>query len=92
MTAKRTIVYAVLALVIAWAGQALWATLFNPLVWNLTYIGVHVARAIHEPNYDSAVSARVFSMLAIVFNALIYFAVLLALDRMVARRKAWKVS
>lgn len=91
VTAKRVIVYAALALAIACTGQALWSTLFNPLVWRLTYLGVHLSRAIHEPNYDSAVSARVFSMLAIVFNAVIYFAVLLVLDRLVARRKARKV-
>ncbi|HEY6307981.1 MAG TPA: hypothetical protein VI488_16140 [Candidatus Angelobacter sp.] len=82
MTTRRKLVYATLAVVIAFSAHALWKTLFNPLVWHITYIGVHIARAIHEPNYDSVTSARIFDALAIVFNALIYFAVLLALDRL----------
>jgi hypothetical protein len=88
MTMRRKLIYATLALVIAVFAQALWKTLFNPLVWHLTYIGVHIARAIHEPNYDSEVSARVFDLLAVLFNALIYFAVLVALDRLLARRRS----
>ena len=92
MTTKRKIVYAVLALVIAWAAQALWSTLFNPLVWNLTYLGVHIARAIHEPNYDSVLSTRAFSVLAVLLNAIIYFAVLLGLDRLAVRRTRRQVK
>ncbi len=84
MTTRRKLIYATLALVIAFCAHALWSTLFNPLVWHLTYIGIHVARAIHQPNYDSAASARGFDALAILSNALIYFALLLALDRFVA--------
>jgi hypothetical protein len=91
MTTRRKLIYATLALVIAILAHALWKSLFNPLVWHLTYIGVHVARAIHEPNYDSVVSARVFDVLTVLFNALIYFAVLLALDRLLARRRARRV-
>jgi len=83
MTARRKIVYGVLALAIAGAGHALWSTLFNPLVWHLTYVGVHAARAIHQPDYDSLASARLFDVLAVVINAAIYFAVLLALDWLV---------
>lgn len=85
MTARRKTLYAALALVIAVCAHNLWTTLFNPLVWHLTYIGVHVARAIHQPDYDSAASARAFGALAILINALIYFAVLLALDRLLGR-------
>lgn len=85
MTTRRKIIYATLALVIAVCAHILWKTLFNPLVWHFTYIGVHVARAIHEPNYDSATSARVFDVLAVLFNALIYFGVLLLLDRLLVR-------
>lgn len=85
MPTKRKIVYAVLALVIACAGHALWSTLFNPLVWHLTYVGVHIARAIHQPNYDSLASARAFDVLAILFNAMVYFAVLFAIDRVLSR-------
>lgn len=85
LTAKRAIIYAALALAIACAGQVLWSTLFNPLVWRLTYLGVHLSRAIHEPNYDSVASARVFDFLATAFNAVIYFAVLFAIDRVLSR-------
>jgi hypothetical protein len=88
MTRRRKLIYAAVALAIAIAAHYLWMSLFNPLVWHLTYIGVHVARAIHEPNYDSVASARMFDILAIMFNALIYFAVLLALDRLLARRRS----
>jgi hypothetical protein len=88
MTTRRKLIYATLALVIAFFAHVLWKNLFNPLVWHLTYIGVHIARAIHEPNYDSAASARAFDVLAVLFNALIYFAVLLALDRLIVRRKS----
>lgn len=86
MTTRRKIIYAALALVIAVCGHLLWKSLFNPLVWHLTYVGVRIARAIHEPNYDSVASARMFDVLAIFFNALIYFALLVALDRLLARR------
>jgi hypothetical protein len=88
MTTRRKIIYAALALVIAVCAHALWKSLFNPLVWHFTYIGVHVARAIHEPNYDSVASARMFDALAIVSNALIYFVVLLALDRLLTWRRS----
>jgi hypothetical protein len=88
MTTRRKLIYATLALVIAVFAHVLWKTLFNPLVWHLSYIGVHVARAIHEPNYDSVTSARVFDVLAVLFNALIYFAVLLALDRLTIRLRS----
>ena len=92
VTKKRKIVYASLALVIAFVGDSLWWTLFNPLVWRLTYIGVHIARAIHEPNYDSAASARLFDVVAILFNALIYFVVLVAVDRTLAQLRTTRVS
>ncbi len=85
MTYRRKIAYAVLALVTAWAGQALWSTLFNPLVWHLTYAGVHIARAIHQPDYDSVASARAFDALAIAFNAVIYFGVLAGMDRILGQ-------
>jgi hypothetical protein len=85
MTTRRKIIYAALALVIAVCAHALWKSLFNPLVWHLTYVGVHIARVIHEPNYDSVASARLFDALAILFNALIYFGVLLVLDRSLGR-------
>jgi dipeptide/tripeptide permease len=85
VTKKRKIVYATLALAIACVAQALWSTLFNPLVWDLTYLGTHIARAMHQPDYDSAASARVFDALAILINALIYFAVLVAADRTLVR-------
>ncbi len=90
MTTRRKLTYAALALAIAVCAHALWTTLFNPLVWHLTYLGVHVARAVYPPNYDSAASARAFDALAILINALIYFAVLLALDRLLGRlRSSW---
>jgi hypothetical protein len=88
MTTRRKLIYATLALVIAFFAHALWKSLFNPLVWHITYIGVHIARAIHEPNYDSVASARLFDALAILFNALIYFGVLIALDRWLAHRRS----
>ncbi len=88
MTLRRKLIYAVLAMAIAWCAQALWKTVLNPLVWHLTYIGVHVARAIHRPNYDSAASTRAFDALAILINALIYFGVLMALDRLIVRWKS----
>lgn len=88
MTTRRKIIYATLALVIAVCAHALWKTLFNPLVWHVTYIGVHIARAIHEPNYDSVASARVFDALAILFNAVIYFGVFLALDGSLGRLRS----
>jgi hypothetical protein len=93
MTGKRKIVYAVLALAIAILAHQLWYTVLNPLIWDLTYIGTRLARAIHQPDYDSVVSARVFDLLAITFNALIYFAVLVAGDRSRARlRKRRRVT
>jgi hypothetical protein len=85
MSKKRTIFYAVLALAIAVAAHRLWYTVFNPLIWDLTYIGTRLARAIHQPDYDSAASAAVFDILAVTINALIYFAVLVAGDRTRAR-------
>jgi ABC-type antimicrobial peptide transport system permease subunit len=85
MTRKRIIVYAVLALAIAFLAHQLWYTVLNPLIWNLTYIGTWLARAIHQPDYDSLASERVFDVLAITINALIYFAVLVAGDRSRAR-------
>jgi hypothetical protein len=85
MTTRRKLIYATLALVIAFFAHALWKSLFNPLVWDITYIGVHLARAIHEPNFDSVASARLFDTLAILFNALIYFGGFLALDRSFGR-------
>ena len=92
MTARRKSIYAVLALAIAVVGQHFWMTLFNPLVWHLTYIGVHVARAIYQPNYDSVASTRTFGVLAVLINAGIYFAVLFFLDRLVARMRGRSVS
>jgi hypothetical protein len=92
MTTRRKIIYALVALAVAVVAHNLWTSLFNPLVWHLTYIGIHVARAIHEPNYDSVASARTFDVLAILFNALIYFAVLVALDLLLARRRPRKAS
>lgn len=80
MTRKRIIVYAVLALAMAFLAHQLWDSVLNPLVWDLTYIGTRLARAIHQPDYDSLASARVFDALAITINALIYFAVLVAGD------------
>ncbi len=88
MTLRHKLIYAVLAMAIAWCAQALWKTVVNPLVWHLTYIGVHVARAIHRPDYDSAASTRAFDAQAILINALIYFAVLLALDRLLGRLRS----
>jgi hypothetical protein len=85
MTRKRKIIYAVLALAIAFVAHQLWYTVLNPLIWDLTYIGTRLARAIHPPDYDSALSTRVFDMLAIAINALIYFVVLVAGDRSRAR-------
>ena len=85
MTRKRIIVYAVLALAIAFLAHQLWDSVLNPLVWDLTYIGTRLARAIHQPDYDSLASARVFDALAITINAVIYFAVLVAGDRSRAR-------
>jgi hypothetical protein len=85
MTARRKLIYGALALVIALGGHALWSTLYNPLVWHMTYLGVHLARAIHQPDYDSAASARMFDALAILIDALIYFLVLVAIDRLLAR-------
>ena len=87
VTTKRKIVYAVVALLIAIVGQHFWSTLYNPLVWHLTYLGVHLARAIHQPNYDSVASARLFNALAILINALVYFAILIAGERSRARLK-----
>lgn len=92
MSKKRTIVYAVLALAIAYVGQHFWYTLYNPLIWDLTYIGTHLARAIHQPDYDSAASARAFDLLAIGINALVYFALLVALDRGAARLRPRRAS
>jgi hypothetical protein len=88
MTTRRKLIYATLALVIAFFAHVLWQSLFNPLVWHITYIGVHIARTIHEPNYDSVASARLFDALAMVLNALIYFGVLIALDRWLVRRRS----
>jgi hypothetical protein len=87
MTTRRKLIYATVALVIAVLAHALWKSLFNPLVWHLTYVGVHVARAIHEPDYDSVVSARMFDVLAVVLNAVIYFGVLLVFDRALAQMR-----
>jgi fumarate reductase subunit D len=92
VTTKRKIVYGVLALAVAVVGQIYWSTLFNPLVWDLTYLGVRIARALHEPDYDSVASARVFQGLAIVFNALVYFAVLVAGDRSRARLRRKRIA
>jgi hypothetical protein len=91
MTMRRKLIFATLALVIAVFAHTLWKTVFNPLVWHMTYVGVHVARAIHEPNYDSVASAEAFDVLAILFNALIYFAVLVGLDRLLPRRGSRRV-
>ena len=88
MTRKRTIVYTVLALAIAFLAHQLWYTVLNPLIWDLTYIGTRVARAIHRPDYDSVLSTRVFDVLAIMINALIYFAVLVAGDYSRARLRS----
>jgi hypothetical protein len=88
MTMRRKLIYATLALVIAFFAHVLWKSLFNPLVWHITYIGVHMARAIHEPNYDSVASARLFDVLAILINAIIYFVALLALGRLLAWRRS----
>jgi hypothetical protein len=87
MTTTRKLIYATLALVVAFLAHGVWKSLGNPLVWHLTYIGVHVARAIHQPDYDSLASARTFDALAIFFNALIYFGVLVGLDRLIVRRR-----
>lgn len=85
MTTKRAIIYALLALAIAFLAHQLWYTVFNPLIWSLTYIGTRLARALHRPDYDSLASTRVFDMLAILINALIYFAIFVAGDRSRAR-------
>jgi hypothetical protein len=85
---RRTFIYGFAALVIAFLAHAIWKTRLNFLVWNFTYFGVHVARAIHQPDYDSVASARVFDSLAILVNALIYFVVLLVLSRLVARLRS----
>lgn len=85
MTTKRTIVYVVLAFAIAFLAHQLWYTVFNPLIWALTFVGTRLAWAIHQPDYDSVVSARIFDALAITINALVYFVVLAAGDRTRAR-------
>lgn len=84
MTTRRKLIYATLAVVIAFFAHSVWKSLANPLVWHMTYIGVHGARAIHPPDYDSLASARTFDALAILINALIYFSVLIGLDRTLA--------
>ncbi len=85
-------IYGIAALVIAFFAHAVWKTRLNFLVWKITYVGVHIARAIHQPNYDSLASARVFDALAILVNALIYFGVLLALGRLVSLLRSKRAS
>src|SRR5262249_30740187 len=92
MSKRRTIIYAVLALAIAFVGQHFWYTLFNPLIWDLTYIGTRLARLIHQPDYDSVASARAFDLLAIGINALLYFALLVAGERSRARLRKRRVQ
>ncbi len=81
MTTRRKLIYAVLALLLAFFAHQVWTSRASFLVWKITYLGVHIARWIHQPNYDSLASARVFDGLVIVINGLIYFCVLVALDR-----------
>jgi hypothetical protein len=88
MSLRRKPIYAGAALLIAFFAHGVWKSLANPLVWHLTYIGVHAARAIHEPDYDSVASARVFDALVILINAAIYFGVLLGLDRLLRSRRS----
>lgn len=83
MTTRRKLIYGILALVIAFFAHRMWWSLANPLVWHVTYIGVHLARAVHPPDYDSLASVRMFDALAILINAAIYFAVLVGLDRLI---------
>jgi hypothetical protein len=87
---RRLLIYAVLALALAFSAQGVWKTLANSLVWHLTYFGVHLARAIHQPDYDSVASARTFDALAIFFNALSYFAALAGLDRVIFQARSRK--
>jgi hypothetical protein len=87
MSTRRKLIYAVLALAVAFFAHGVWKSLANPLVWRLTYIGVHFARAIHQPDYDSLASARTFDALAILINAVIYFAVMMGLDRALVRMR-----
>ncbi len=80
---RKVLIYGIAALLIAVFAHAIWKTRLNFLVWNLTYFGVRVARAIHQPDYDSVASVRVFDSLAILINAIIYFVVLWASGRLV---------
>ena len=89
---RKTLIYGIAALMIAFLAHAVWKTRVNFLVWKITYVGVHIARAIHQPNYDSLASTRVFDWLAILINALIYFGVLWALGRLVARWRSRRAA
>lgn len=96
MIARRKIIRAVLILIFAYLVQRIWMGELNGLVWAISYIGERVAFLIAPPNYDSAMSVRIFSAVAIVVNALVYAAVLWPLhalmDRWKAKRRAKKAA
>lgn len=89
---RRTLIFGIASLASAFLAHSLWTTRLNFLVWNLTYVGVHVAHAIHQPDYDSAASVRMFDVLTTLANALIYFAVLVAMDRVVVAFRRSRLS
>lgn len=96
MTKGRKAIRILLILLIAYFTQRIRMSELNSTVWYLTYIGEHVARVIHPPDYDSAFSTEVFQMIAILVNALVYALVLWSIsiwiERWRLRRKTRKVS
>jgi hypothetical protein len=85
---KREILSAILALVLACLAQQIWMSELNFFVWKITYIGEQTAFLLAPPNYDSPVSVRIFDAIAIIINALVYAAVLWAVQILLRR---WKL-
>jgi sterol desaturase/sphingolipid hydroxylase (fatty acid hydroxylase superfamily) len=84
---KRKIIRALLILIFAWLVQHIWMSELNGVVWKISYIGERAAFLVAAPNYDSAMSVRIFSAVAIVVNFLVYVAVLWSIHMLIDR---WK--
>jgi sterol desaturase/sphingolipid hydroxylase (fatty acid hydroxylase superfamily) len=98
MSKRRKIIRALLILIFASLVQYIWMSELNGLVWKISYIGERAAFWLARPNYDSAMSVRIFSVVAIIVNFLVYVAVLwpihMLTDRWKQRRaqRKWAMS
>jgi hypothetical protein len=84
---KKTLLYGLIALLIALLAQALWESPLQAAVWQITYIGGWLAWHLRKPSESSEATVWVFDLIAMTANAIVYFSVMRLLDYSLRLRK-----